>query len=283
MSADFHYSRHDARGAAAAVVEESWTMCAARCRTLVEAALPDACAEIYFNLGSGGRHVYTGCAAAGTSPRAAWVVGPRARNLLVAKEVIDCDIVGLRLRAGAVAQVLGVAASELREQMVDLDVFWGSAVDRIRDQLHATRASAARVSIVQRALLQHVARRSVEGELARTHSLCCAVAATSRSSITAVAAAHGLSHRQLIALFEREVGLKPKQFQRVQRLRSVLEAIGESTRPPWAQLAVRHGYTDQSHLIHEFNQLTGITPGHYVSNRSQVGDGFVPHMRVASD
>jgi hypothetical protein len=78
ISNDFYYTRHEARGAAECLMESCWTMRAARCRTLVEAALPDACAEIYFNLGSGGRHVFTGCATAGVSPRAAWVVGPPA-------------------------------------------------------------------------------------------------------------------------------------------------------------------------------------------------------------
>lgn len=280
MSADFHYSRHSARGAAADVVEQCWTMRAARCRTLVETALPDTCAEIYFNLGSGGRHVFTGCAAAGTSPRAAWVVGPRARNLLVAKEVIDCDIVGVRLRAGTAAHVLGSPASELRERLVDLDVFWGSAVDEIREQLYATRAAAERLSMVQRILLRRLARRGGEPELARTLSLCNAVAGTPRSSIGAAAAAHGLSHRQVIALFEHQVGLRPKQYQRVQRLRGVLAAIAGAS-PTWAQLAVQHGYTDQSHLIHEFRELTGFTPRQYASSRTQVGDGFVPHQHVA--
>lgn len=282
MSSDFCYSRHDPQGAAALVVESFWTVRAARCRTQVEAALPDACAEIYFNLGPGGRHEFNGCATAGASRRSAWVVGPRARNLLVVKEVVDCDIVGIRLRAGAVAHVLGSPASALRGCLVDLDCFWGSTVDRIRERLYATPDAAVRVSLVQRSLLQQLARRRADRELVRTLLLCHAVADPAGSSIAAVAAAHGLSHRQVIARFEQEVGLKPKEYQRVQRLRRVLAAIRAHQRPRWAELAIEHGYADQSHLIHEFRRLSGITPVQYAALRTAVGDGFVPHRRVAS-
>jgi AraC-like DNA-binding protein len=177
--------------------------------------------------------------------------------------------------------VLGVPASALRDGLIDLDVFWGGAVQRIRDQLSATPDATARISILQRSLLERLERSRGERELARTLSLCHAISDTTRPSIAAVAAAHGLSHRQVIAWFEHEVGLRPKQYQRVQRLRAVLTAIGASDKQRWAKLAVEHGYADQSHLIHEFRQLTGITPAQYATMRTQVGDGFVPQVRMA--
>jgi AraC-like DNA-binding protein len=31
----------------------------------------------------------------------------------------------------------------------------------------------------------------------------------------------------------------------------------------WAGLAVEHGFCDQSHLVHDFSSITGITPSAY--------------------
>jgi AraC-like DNA-binding protein len=31
----------------------------------------------------------------------------------------------------------------------------------------------------------------------------------------------------------------------------------------WAEVAMEHGYYDQAHLIHDFRELTGLTPTAY--------------------
>ena len=80
-----------------------------------------------------------------------------------------------------------------------------------------------------------------------------------------------------VALFDRAVGLKPKAYQRVRRLRQVFRFIHESPRPTWTTIAHQCGYFDQAHLINDFRSLTGISPSDYEATRSSVGHGFVPH------
>jgi AraC-like DNA-binding protein len=49
----------------------------------------------------------------------------------------------------------------------------------------------------------------------------------------------------------------------VRRLQRVLRAVGGSSEASWAEVAAEQGYYDQSHLIHDFRELTGITPTAY--------------------
>jgi AraC-like DNA-binding protein len=279
----FHHARHRPADAARDVVSEYWVVQAERCATAVEAALPDGSAELYFNLGPAGRHVVEAPslqAPARQPPhRAAWVVGPRAAALLVAKETADCDIVGVRLRAGAVARVLGVPAGELAGRLVDLDCLWGSAVGEIRERLAAAGSPAERVRVVERAVLRRCARVAEDDDGARARALCAALAAPG-ASVADVGAAFGVSAHRLIRLFDHHVGLKPKTYQRIRRLRRVMAAAGATPRPAWAALAARLGYHDQAHMIHDFRTLTGLTPREYAARRTSVGVGFVPHVRV---
>jgi transcriptional regulator GlxA family with amidase domain len=84
------------------------------------------------------------------------------------------------------------------------------------------------------------------------------------ASVRDVAREVGLSHRRFVEVFTREVGIAPKLLcciLRFQRVRSLAEA-----HPPreWAQLASMCGYFDQSHLINDFQELSGLTPTEYV-------------------
>jgi AraC-like DNA-binding protein len=74
----------------------------------------------------------------------------------------------------------------------------------------------------------------------------------------------GVSERQLRNLFDRLVGVSPKQFARLQRVRLVL---ADAHRGDLAGLAARAGYYDQSHMTTEFRRLVGVPPGAYASGR----------------
>ena len=78
--------------------------------------------------------------------------------------------------------------------------------------------------------------------------------------VAAVAAACGLSARQLRRRFHRAVGLTPKELGRVQRLRwTCIESLRPGA-PPWAELAFLSGFADQAHLVREVGGVTGLSP-----------------------
>ena len=272
----FRYVHRSTAGIAADAARETWIVQAERCRMAAEAALPDACVELYFNLGPAGRHLQ-GTVAHGTLPhRAAWVVGPRERPLFIEKETRDCDIVAIRLHPWMAECVLGVPATELRESLVDLDALWGRGVDRIRNELHGATDPAARLAIVESAVAARVRPRQ-SGDTTVSETLCNDADRNPRMTIGELAARHGLTHRRVIELFDRTVGLKPKAYQRVRRLRRAFRLIDSSPRPTWTTIAHRCGYFDQAHFINDFRALTGVSPTEYESTRSSVGHGFIPH------
>ena len=83
-------------------------------------------------------------------------------------------------------------------------------------------------------------------------------------TVYATARKLGVSERQLRNLFDRLVGVSPKQFARLQRVRLVLTDV---LRGDLAGLAARAGYFDQSHMTTEFRRLVGVPPGAYAAGR----------------
>jgi AraC-like DNA-binding protein len=73
-----------------------------------------------------------------------------------------------------------------------------------------------------------------------------------------------VSERHLRVVFADVMGLSPKAYARVERVRAALARIGERD---FARLADELGYYDQSHLTNEFRSVMGVTPGAYAAGR----------------
>ena len=52
--------------------------------------------------------------------------------------------------------------------------------------------------------------------------------------------------------------MPPKLFGRLQRFQRAVAVVQEAPSVDWAQLAVRCGYYDQSHLIRDFGEFSGF-------------------------
>ena len=78
-----------------------------------------------------------------------------------------------------------------------------------------------------------------------------------------------VSPRTLERAFRSCIGLTPKHYLRILRLQRLLRRLEDpAPLPGWAQLALAHGYADQSHLIRDFRALAHSTPERHRSERS---------------
>ncbi|WP_420386408.1 DUF6597 domain-containing transcriptional factor [Roseivirga sp.] len=71
-----------------------------------------------------------------------------------------------------------------------------------------------------------------------------------------------MSTRNLERTFKRTIGLSPKFYSRIIRLRHVFEMI-ESGNRNWSDIVYESGFYDQSHFIKNFKSFIGEDPGKY--------------------
>jgi AraC-like DNA-binding protein len=83
----------------------------------------------------------------------------------------------------------------------------------------------------------------------------------------------GCSHKHLITQFRREIGLPPKALARIIRFSRVTKALGQNHVDSWIQIAQECGYYDQAHLIRDFRDFAGSTPGEYLGRLLPDGGG----------
>lgn len=80
---------------------------------------------------------------------------------------------------------------------------------------------------------------------------------------TELARMAGRSVRAFERLFVRHLQLTPQQYIRRLRVRMASQALINNRREPMIEIAVSHGFYDQSHFVREFRRETGLTPGEY--------------------
>jgi AraC-like DNA-binding protein len=177
-------------------------------------------------------------------------------------------VMGVHFKPGSAFSFLGVPASELAEIHVDLEALWGRSTQVLREQLCAAANPAKRFRVLERALV-----RRLENTLEEHRAVRAALDIFGRDAGEATTrdlATHlGLSQRHFIKVFSNQVGVTPKQFGRVQRFQRALELTRSNSMPDWADVAVACGYFDQSHLIHDFQTLSGLSPTEFHRQRRE--------------
>lgn len=181
--------------------------------------------------------------------------------------VAESLIIGVHFKPGGAFPFLGVPAGDLADTHIDLESLWGSSAGQLRERLCEARTSAERFQLLQQALLSRL-RHGVENHYAVSAAL--EVFGNNRPLPTVREAAKylGLSQRRFIEVFKAEVGMTPKLFSRIQRFQQTRTFIQQNPGPNWAALALDFGYFDQSHLIREFLEFSGVSPTDYL-NRHQ--------------
>jgi AraC-like DNA-binding protein len=119
--------------------------------------------------------------------------------------------------------------------------------------------ASTRIDRLEHYLIHHLAAGEeksprIAGAVARIEAL------GGRLDVGSLAPWLGISQKHLIALFHDRVGVSPKLFARLVRHERALAAARAHPEQSWAEIALRSGYCDQSHLNREVRTFTGTTP-----------------------
>lgn len=187
--------------------------------------LPDGCADLVFELRNG----------------AALAVGTMTRPLVFESHE-PAEYLGVRFRPGRAAAFLRIPLAEITDARVSLRELWREVPERVT------------IPALEEALLQRLAPE-------RDPRVDAAVDRIVRGAarVDEVAREIGISRQHLARQFRHHVGMSPKTFARVMRFRRLLSSLRPN--PDWADVAAQHGYCDQAHLIDDFRELAGETPG----------------------
>ncbi|MFJ9781568.1 DUF6597 domain-containing transcriptional factor [Amycolatopsis sp. NPDC101161] len=169
---------------------------------------------------------------------------------------------GVRFRPGCFRAFLGRPVSDITDRAVPLaDVFGRKAIEAAESVQNAADDTQMvhavdNLLIANPVELSPAARRAAEAveSIARDPGI---------TRVAQLCADTGLTTRSVQRLFAEHVGCTPKWAIRIYRLNDAAQRITTEGEPDYAGLAVRLGYSDQSHFIRDFRAVTGQPPAEY--------------------
>jgi AraC-like DNA-binding protein len=197
----------------------------------------------------------------------AGVSGPRSESFIIDRREASA-IIGVHFKPGGAFPFLGCPFGELHNTGASLAQLWGEKrACRLLELLYEAPTVDLKFNILENWLLW-IADRPLKHHPAVTFALSKFRADPGLFTSERIAREANMSQRRFIELFRDEVGVTPKLFCRVQRFQNVINGIDRQVDVDWVDLALSHGYTDQSHFIHDFRAFSGLKPSEYLGLRT---------------
>ena len=240
------YREHSPSALIAPLVKCFWTLRGLEAAPAPERILPDGSFELVFHFGDPFR------AAGKVQPRSL-LVG-EIRRPTVVEPARRVDVFGVRFRVGGARGFFRMPMSELRDAILPLE-------DVARVDLDGARRTQGRIGLLERLF---------DGETSPVVQQAIALIRRSRGKarVRGIAQAVGVTDRTLERAFDDFVGMSPKVFSRLTRFRAHLEVP-----------TLDAGYFDDSHLIRDFQEFSGTTPGGLERERNPINEAFVGNVQ----
>lgn len=229
-------------------------------RTSVEKILPGPETGLWVSLNRDAFRSFDDAGRASQVP-GAMVAGPTSRACVIEFEEGHSHV-SVTFELGAASSFLGVPLVLARDELVPLETLWGRSGACLRERLLDVSAPAEALAVMESVLLERLTGGTPDPAV-----LAAAEALSRGVPVGEVARDLGLLPRTLRRRFTAQVGLTPKRFSMVHRMRRLVGDLHGQSQVDWAVAAAEHGYADQPHLADEFRELAGVTPTEYLRSR----------------
>lgn len=169
--------------------------------------------------------------------------------------------VGAYFRPAQAKRFFETPACELTDRILPLSDLWGAQGVSLETSIAEARNDEQRVRQLELTLIGRL-RMSADRRCGVDLAALTDFVQQRRGAVSVVelAGSAGVSRQHLGRIFQEEVGMPPKLFCRLARFRAALTCAGRGAQDDAAELAADLGYADQSHMIAEFREFSGLTP-----------------------
>lgn len=167
------------------------------------------------------------------------------------------------LQPGVLHRLIRLPVNELEQECYDAELFFGTAVREVSEQLAGADNYLSMISVVEHFL--HTQCKQLETENAISQMATHLLTDPTSFSLDRIARKACLSPRQFYRKFVEQIGITPKLFSRLSRFNHAYRFKLTHPHISWSSIAQEFQYTDYHHLEKEFKEFAGLNPQQWVT------------------
>jgi AraC-like DNA-binding protein len=184
-------------------------------------------------------------------------------------------LVGAVLRPGAAHLFVNDNLNHFESSNLDATLIFGNEIFLISEQLRELSNDKARHDLFERFMFESIMKRKNKNNLQK---ILCIVDQIDlhcgNIDINKLREDYIMSERTLRRQFTEFVGMSPKQYSTIIRVKS-FSKLFEQKRTIYTGLINDLGYTDHAHFNKEFNKVVGMSPTGYFGQLNKIGAEFI--------
>ncbi len=182
-------------------------------------------------------------------------------------------MVGVVFKTGMISSFTNVALVNSTDFLVDPVLIFGKEINWLFEVTKEMKSLRDSIEIVEQFFIKKHQENRPGLNLLKKAILKISTS-YGRVSISNVSAATNLNDRYLRKLFEAYVGINPKRFGEIIRIRKALTLILHE-KYSISEAAFFLEYHDLAHFSHSFKRIIGASPKHYFSEKNEINHLFL--------
>lgn len=202
------------------------------------------------------------------------IIGPQVSQVNIAMGMHHI-IVSVAFMPGGLHRLLRTPMYELYDEPIDAQLFLGSEIAEVNEQLQELQTPLEMKGVVENFLLKKLDYyKPMPWERAMKEQLQLGLSIESAASLAC------LSLRQFERRSKEVMGYSPKVFSRLVRFSNAYRLKERNPSLTWTNIAHASGYYDQMHLIKDFKDFTDVLPSELTKQIYHAPVLLQEHLRI---
>ena len=180
------------------------------------------------------------------------------------------ELLGIRFRPRGCRVLLGMPMSELPEQPVPMADVFNAEAKELEESLFEIPDPRDKISRVEQWLIHQYCKNDLKHHW-EWDWLDKLMQSSGSVPLQILLPDSDANYKRVQRFFRDQLGITPKSLARMLRMDAIHQDLrmNNQQKVDWMSLVVKYGFYDQSHLVHEFQQLTGHSPEQFVAKLPQ--------------
>lgn len=192
----------------------------------------------------------------------------------------DVELITVFFHPYAAGAIMGMPCKTLSFDNVDFESLEMMEFKELKRHVLDADSTEECIGMIEEFILRRLVKTQGSPYLRQLQKVFDLLKAKPDVRIDELASAACLSERQFRRVFMDNVGMNPKQIQRIMRFRHATNQMILSNPDNLDNVLYTNGYTDHSHFNHEFHDIVGVSPTEYIASLEKVRKrGVMPVYR----